>query len=718
MPGPRPSGSPRVLRALLTLIAFVLQSMLVLAAAAQDGVDAGAGDDLDLQAINSALAHLQDVDTALSLAADGAALYEAQAVKLSGYVYCSQAVALAERGEFRSSVQAASMALHVALETGNEDLLGKSYRDLAIVFSYSGQLDRAEAFARLAIGKQAEDPHQVLGPSYKIIGDVRSRQQRYAEAIEAYEQALAGSSDRYRPLVQSSLVNARIKAGDLERARAELDALPMPADPSQRALLERTRGHLLLAEGRPGEALDLFRRLASEPIAGDEGNHRMWALDGVSLSEQALGNHAGAAQALERAIASFDEVRARFRSDEFKMGLFASFQDVFDRAIRLYSDAGDGERAFDISERSRARALLDAIADRGRRSSDTDAPPIAVSTLHVQLRPGERLIAYHSLEDELLAWVVSREGVTQHRIALKRADLARLVEAYRRSIITLHPAAVSAGDGIAALLLGPLDLEAGQRLVFIPHGPLHYLPFQSLRLDGAYLVERNPLSIAPSASIAMRLASRSAPAPATLLAFGNPLVDPAIADPLPGSEREVNTLSTLFRRPQVYMHADATRSRFETTAPTARIVHVAAHARADRADPLRSEILFADVDGRQQFLEARDVLELDLRGTSLVTLSACESGLGQVTNGDEVLGFTRSFLSAGASALVSSLWPVPDRETERLMTAFYRQLRSGDDVQASLRSGQLAVLSNPGTEHPFYWAAFNLIGDWRMTVTQ
>ncbi|MGH8081748.1 MAG: CHAT domain-containing protein, partial [Lysobacter sp.] len=250
----------------------------------------------------------------------------------------------------------------------------------------------------------------------------------------------------------------------------------------------------------------------------------------------------------------------------------------------------------------------------------------------------------------------------------------------------------------------------------IPHGPLHYLPFQALRVDGKYLIERHPIAIAPSVSIAARLASRAPRTAPQLLAFGNPLVSPAVAEPLPGAEREVGNLAALFPRPQVYLEAAATKARFQTEAPKARIVHVAAHARADIADPLHSQILLADENGRQNFLEAREVLNLNLNNVSLVTLSACESGLGRVADGDEVLGFTRSFLSAGASALVASLWPVPDRDTERLMTTFYRDLRSGQDLQRAMQAGQLAVLERPDTSHPFYWASFNLIGNWRLTV--
>ena len=120
-----------------------------LPAAAPAHAEADAGN--EARAALAAIGRLDDADTALSLSAEGAALYDREAVKLDGYAYCSQAVELAEKGEFRESARAASKALHVALETGNKDLLGKAYRDLAIAFNYAGQLERAEQFAILEL---------------------------------------------------------------------------------------------------------------------------------------------------------------------------------------------------------------------------------------------------------------------------------------------------------------------------------------------------------------------------------------------------------------------------------------------------------------------------------------------------------------------------------------------------------------------------------------
>ena len=664
----------------------------------------------------AAIGRLEDADTALSLAAEGAALYEREAVKLDGYAYCSQAVELAEKGEFRESTRAASKALHVALQTGNTDLLGKAYRDLAIAFSYAGQLERAEQFANLSLKYPGVDPTQVNGPSRKVLGDVRTRQKRFAEAIALYDQARTESSARFRPLVDTSLANALILSGDLTRARSTLDALAEPSDPSQQAQLQRTRGRLLLAENKPAEALVLYQQLANAPVNGDEGFYRAWALDGISKSEAALGNEAQAAQALDQAIDVFDKARAKFRSDEFKMGLFSDLQVVFERAIGMHSRLGQPAKAFDISERSRARALLDAVAGRAEVGNG-EAVALDAATLQAMLKADEVVVAYHALPDRLVAWVLSSEGVREATlpVAVKRADLARLVDAYRDALINLKPA-TDVGDKIGTLLLAPLDIPAGKRIIIVPHGPLHYLPFQALRLDGQYLIERNPISIAPSISIAARLAERTPTVAAQLVAFGNPTINPDVADPLPGAEREVHALSQQFPGATLFFKEQANKTNFQGSAPTARLLHVAAHAVADTLDPLHSKVLLADENGQPNYLEAKDVMGMDLSGTALIALSACESGLGRVEDGDEVLGFTRSFLSAGTSTLLASLWPVSDAATETLMTTLYDDLAKGEQVQDAMRDAQRAVLANPETAHPFFWAPFNLIGNWRLKV--
>ena len=658
-------------------------------------------------------ARLADTDTLLALTNDGAVLYAQDSPKLSGYQYCSQAVALAEAGEFRQSVRAASKAIHLANSTRDPNLLAMANRDLAIVYSYSGQLEKAEEFARESLKHPARDPKLVVGPAHKVIGDVLARRGDYTGAVQSYDTALANSSERYAPLVQSSLVNALIESGDPARARQLLATLPPPRDAPLAAQLERTRARLLLAENKPAEARDLYLQQTTRTVGADSGYYRLWAWDGVARSELALGQKQAAADAVGRALGSVDAVRAKFRSEEFKMGLFSDLQAVFERGVGLYSDVGDTRQAFELSERSRSRALLDAVRGRARVSSEA-AATVDLATLQRTLAPDERVLQFHALPDRLQAWVVSPAGIEAKSIAIKRDDLTELIETFRNSVVRGRRAAIANADKLGAALLGPLALKPGERLVIVPHGPLHYLPFQALRLNGRYLIETNPVSVAPSMSIAVQLAQRSPQVDAALIAFGNPRIEDKYD--LPGAETEVKQLAQLFPRNNVYMGAAATKTQFREVAARAPLMHVAAHAEADQIDPLYSRILLANEDGKQNFLEAHEILGLPMQRTALVTLSACESGLGRIAQGDEVLGFTRSFLSAGTSSLISSLWPVSDDATAILMSTLYAELAKGRDIQQAMQAGQLAVLKEPRMSHPFFWAPFNLIGNWRLKV--
>jgi CHAT domain-containing protein len=110
------------------------------------------------------------------------------------------------------------------------------------------------------------------------------------------------------------------------------------------------------------------------------------------------------------------------------------------------------------------------------------------------------------------------------------------------------------------------------------------------------------------------------------------------------------------------------------------------------------------------------VYGMNLDKVSLVTLSACESGLGRIARGDEIMGFTRSFLTAGASGLLVSLWPVADDSTEMLMTTLYGELAKGKPAAAAMQSAQVAVLKRPRFAHPFFWAPFDLVGNWRLQI--
>jgi CHAT domain-containing protein len=445
----------------------------------------------------------------------------------------------------------------------------------------------------------------------------------------------------------------------------------------------------------------------------------LWALEGIGRCYLALNNQAAARRAYVAAADAADKVRAQFRSEEFKTGLFGDMQQIFERALALSMEAGDGEAGWTLSEASRSRALLDVVRERvpvGNTApgSSLSTEPVPLDKVRATLRAGEAIVEYHSLKDRLYAWVIRPGGIQAFTIEQPRAKLDKIVDQFRHSIFDRKPESKELGQRLYKMLVQPLHLAPNERLLIVPHGGLHYMPFQALYDGNHYLIEDHPLAVAPSASVAIQLLNEDKAVSPKLVAFGNPANEAKYA--LPGSEREVEKIGTLFQDKKLFLQKQASREMFRDEAGSGRILHVAAHAEVDEIDPLASRILLAREGKDPGFLEAREIYGLKLNDVSLVTISACESGLGRIARGDEILGFTRSFLTAGASGLIVSLWPVSDNSTELLMTTLYGELAKGAEAIDAMQAAQITVLKRGRYSHPFFWAPFNFMGDWRMHV--
>src|SRR6185295_11014883 len=319
----------------------------------------------------------------------------------------------------------------------------------------------------------------------------------------------------------------------------------------------------------------------------------------------------------------------------------------------------------------------------------------------------------------------------------------------------------AAAERLYARLVAPAEpwLGHADRLVISPDGPLSALPFAALALPapaGGYLAERWPFSTVPSATLAAELRrERARPAAASpsgaaalpgatpLVAFGDPRYPapppgaaPRTADgedrgldsrpwlrfrsglaPLPDSRAEVEGIASLFPPARAFLGADATEARFLNDAPQGRIVHFAGHALLDPRFPLDSGLALTPPPrparpGDDGLLQSWEIFENLRLAADLVTLSACETGLGPEAQGEGLLGLTRAFHYAGARTVLSSLWSVSDRSTAELMRRFYGHLKAGEPKDRALAAAQRELIHG-GLAHPYHWAAFQLDGDWR-----
>jgi len=330
-----------------------------------------------------------------------------------------------------------------------------------------------------------------------------------------------------------------------------------------------------------------------------------------------------------------------------------------------------------------------------------------------QLEAGTAIVEYYVVGADLLVFVLDRAQLRATRIPDALSTVARLQRVLKLNLeaaaaatapqrTALEPNARALLHRLYVVLLAPSGecAEEYQRLIIVPHGLLHQVPFAALHNGQRYLEERFELATAPSASSLSFCLRPRARASSSALVVAN-----SAGGALPGALAEARAVAALFPG-ETLLDEQVTLENLRRLVPDADIVHLATHGVARLDMPLFSYLRLAD-----GHLTALDCFELEL-DCALVTLSACESGRGVVAAGDEQIGLPRAFLYAGARSVLHSLWRIDDRATQVLMERFYADLRAERGRGASLRNAQLAALRSADA-HPFWWAALVLVGDWR-----
>jgi len=414
---------------------------------------------------------------------------------------------------------------------------------------------------------------------------------------------------------------------------------------------------------------------------------------------------------------------------------------------------GRGAVGFDLAERQRARGLFEAMvrADAARehplsKPLPPDAPPLEAPT---PLTSGDILADLPDSGIAVLEYVTGVGGEPTTVFVLSEGGVSTAemepVDSLRRDIERLG-AMVRAGmdpesaerDLGSRLLQPALELlsDSIQRLVIIPDGALHRVPWDVLRLaDGQQAVERYGISQSPSATVLAQIWRTGPPTPAsTLLAFANPAglsgeqgagADPVRRGPLdeirrelpplPGSALEARLVARFAEASQVRTGAGATESFLEGTAlEEFRVLHFATHALVDEATLSRTALVLAPDGEEDGFVFPGDLARLDLQA-DLVVLSACRTAGGSVIRGEGIQGMTAPLLEAGARSILATGWEIDDRWGRRFVKDLYRSLARGRTVGESLRGAKLAAIGRG--EAPGQWAAFTLVGDPDVTVT-
>ncbi len=371
----------------------------------------------------------------------------------------------------------------------------------------------------------------------------------------------------------------------------------------------------------------------------------------------------------------------------------------------------DRQRELDLAREAYTAFLARVRTQSHEQATLMTVEPLTLLEVQAMLGPDTVLLEYFVGGGRTLLWVVRRDSFHAVQLRIGEDELARHVSEFRDLIASRGRAGElqqAATDLYRTLVAPPFPAGLPRELIIVPHRVLHYLPFHALMsAPGRYLIQDSLVYYLSSASLMQFTREKEHADTPAALAVGNPdLGDPTMN--LRYAEREVREVERQFPQATVLVRQDATKDQTRRHLNAQSLIHLATHADLDEQDPLGSALLLRPEGTDTGRLEVQEIFGLDLDAT-LVVLSACETSLGKVTRGDEVVGLTRAFIYAGTPSVISTLWRVDDRASYELMQAFYENLRAGQAKGEALRQAQLATLAR--YPHPYFWAAYQLTGE-------
>jgi CHAT domain-containing protein len=547
---------------------------------------------------------------------------------------------------------------------------------------------------------------------------------RYQDALDATDLALQQVSETERTHTVAEL--RALRARLLTKLGKPEDAVPLYSLAHKgllySAALPRVTSEyadLLISAERSGEALQLFVETLDHisslnmPLSTEQ---RELFERTVTLALE-LGRNDTALKYLQlsRSAELLDSVNLSDVSteDEETRNLLAQIEKLKYRLVSLREESGQ------VKDRSTRESIGQQIADtRGEfftklnelrvREPDFEAlvqvSGSELAAIQELLPKGTALMEFFPGRATLYVFLVTSDSFSLHQVSLSRQELTRMTE----RLLTMSTDPNSSPDQIQELsrslydsLVGVADrkLKGVTSLQLVPSGPLWELPFAVLTApDGRALCDQYEISYLGSSELlkilSRRRNERSALSPALLVR--------GAAD-LKGARSEIEGLAELLGEALVLTPDNLDKSVFRQAVKGRRLLHFASHSVVSR-EAGASYLQLGD-----DRLSLEDIYGLELEPSSMVVLSSCRSGVGVAVPGKEVTSLATAFSVAGASSVIASRWPVDDRSTARFFELFYSEMLKGESRGQALRETQRQMaMEKP---HPYYWAAFSLLGD-------
>lgn len=630
--------------------------------------------------------------------------------------------------------------------------LGILYRLLGDSEQSSSYLSRA-----LAINDSLGNPYDIA-LTLKNLGDVYKDQDSLKLALAYLEQARSiikknAATETFKPRILESdiLINmGDIEAGQNNHSTAlgyyetALTTFKTIGFKTGIASALIRIGNTLAEMGQHENALKNLNEALAIANAIETPLHQVHALYGIGLVYQRTTDFDLAEKYFEQAIAQVEAARVHIQRED-RISYFSTIQNLFDQMIILQCMRGNGHAAFAYSERARARGFLDILRERSNDAytvSSKSDHPASLEGIQNSLNQDVVLLEYRVTQDRLIIFAVDHKNLLIKDVAISRADLSRLVEAFRGTVEKTDPDSyaryLELAQRLYEIVIAPIKqgISPEKNVYVIPDGVLYQVPFAALVFtqDGQqkFLMQEYNLAYAPSAAILkLCLDNRRPTIPANqmkLFALGNPTGD------LRHSATEVRDIARMFFNPDTLIGKNIPEDKISRMLQeNINILHFATHASINGKSPLASYLVVGaengkaphhqsrtdhDDDGR---LSAYEVYDLNLAEAQLVTLSACSTANGRFFQGEGVVGLTHAFMKAGTNAIIATQWNIPDKYTMELMKSFYHNWITKKMTKTeALREAQQKIIiemsrksATQNLPYPKAWAAITLTGDYR-----
>lgn len=547
----------------------------------------------------------------------------------------------------------------------------------------------------------------------------------------------------YRSEILFKLGNEKAALDDLVSAKSYLNNVsdPLYSDFAQEILSFREGGYKVSLN--PKEAIDkltyfikTYKNPSTKQFIDQAYIYR-------AKAHLILGESLLAEADLKSAIEELERVRLNINSDEQRISFFTSPLSPYDEMINLQiNNLHHFDNAFDYTEASRARALLDILnnpqtdikVDTTKGAIlKTVGKPLTLTEIQQQIPNHTTLLQYSLINDKLFAFIVRQHQFNLVQIPVNPKHLTDLIDTYRNSI-EKHASIDELNNlsqSLYNIIFKPLIsyIRVNEKLVIIPDKILHNISFAALKdqTQEKYLLESFTITIAPSASIYISCLQRdnelSNETNKGLFVIGNPYFNRKIFPNLTYlvySEKEAKSIKELYANStnsEVVLQNNATKDALISGIARHTIVHYAGHAIMDSNTPLNSKLVLAPgkhEDGTQDdgIFYAHEIYGQKFPYTRLVVLAACKTAAGQLSKGEGLSSLARPFLAAGVPMVVASLWNANDGASEQLFEIFHRQLINGQPFDEALRTAQLELIHSPNKDlnSPIMWGCFVILG--------